>query len=848
MQKIIKSLFVLAGSLLLLDACTKVMDTALNGEGAQTVAFTLSADALSTEAVADGDGAAANVNHWIMEVRDSDGDLFNRQEETGVAGVLTHTFNVTLAKGQTYDILFWADTEGSYDTADLTNVTLLASESTGYAANRDSRDAFTAVETGFSTTAAATLNVTLKRPFAQLNVIFTDLDDLYATVGNVTEYSKFAPVDFLVKAKLPTSFNVQTQIAGSPVSTPLSITAANGYRDNFASHAAEATLFMDYFFATAAAKDIIDIDFSFTSNGIPVSHVFSAIPFTRNFRTNVKGNLLTAETALNITVDPLWDSKPDGSGDINVNYSYVSGNSAVKTAIQSKTNDVVRTGGEKLQVNIKENTSDDIIIPDNTPDIVTPEIILNFESLAGDREIVIRDEKHITAGSVETGAIEYAGNITVIVPEGTTADQVKILTDKSSVTVRGKFGTVIASSAPNTTFVGNDAEVSLLKVLKGNVVILGGGKVASIVREAGNPDAVTNVYLYFGAEWTDIESERSAVLVPIIPVASDGSKQYFALSEALADIRDGGTLKVWRDDSETPAKAVEMLTSGDVTIDADSPVTVTMSTLSKASSVDNDGMAYFRSNGGKKNITVGSNVTLRMPADAAAKGAMYFGYSSSTPVNVILNGRIEAYEPYLGSLSSMTVNPTGSLASVSECLLIRWGATLDVDGVGSSWSNADPQVKLGYGSQQGGIVTFNDTYVDAGAWWAIQNRNGKEDYETKLALANTTLVANGFSAYAKSSGTSSAYTVVLKGNSVMKINGGFNSIADGSVNIEAGSTISASTFTNAGVINIDASNATAKTILVISCTGAADYGSVNVTGNYETLILDNNLYVTSLVP
>lgn len=296
-------LILLAGSALLLASCAKE-----KGGPGDTVTFTVATEnATATKAVADEDGAAAKINHWVMEVLDSDGKVFSRKDESGDEGVKTHTFQIKLVKGQTYTVLFWADTKDTYNTADLTNVKFVDGEASGYVANKDSRDAFSAVVSGFQFTGESSQNVTLKRPFAQMNIIFTDLDSLYKTIGSAEEYAKFKPCSLKVEAKVPASFNVQTQKAGDAVTTALNITAAGDYLDNYDTHGKEETVFMDYFFASADSKDIVEVDFSFVSNGQSISHKFNSIPFQRNYRTNIKGDLMTAGATWNVTVDPTWN-------------------------------------------------------------------------------------------------------------------------------------------------------------------------------------------------------------------------------------------------------------------------------------------------------------------------------------------------------------------------------------------------------------------------------------------------------------------------------------------------------------------------------------------------------------
>lgn len=296
---------------------------------------------------------------------------------------------------------------------------------------------------------------------------------------------------------------------------------------------------------------------------------------------------------------------------------------------------------------------------------------------------------------------------------------------------------------------------------------------------------------------------------------------------------------------------------GDVTVDADSAVKATFAPIENAADApDTDGMAYIASDDAEKarTITVGEKVTLSFPNTAKETGAFYIGYGKDgnwAPTHLVLNGRIEAYEPYIGAGSSLTVSKTGSLKALSENLITRWGSTMTVTGTDGAWTATNPQVSLGYASQQGGEVTFKDTFVKAGSWWEMWNRNGRDDYATKLTLDNTSFVADAFKfkGSAKDGGTTSAYEVELKNSSRMTIAGDFGVIAEGSVTVEAGSLIIAKAIANAGTFIVDATGITAP-VKVFDYTGTvemtlADYGTVNVVGG-EAYVEDGDLWVREL--
>jgi len=299
-----KSILFLASAALILAGCAKESlknDSLENGE-LTTVTFTAGLDGQNTKATIDNDGHAAKVNHWIMEVRDEQNDLFIRQEKKNVtAGTLTQTFTFDLFKGQDYTLQFWADTEGAYDTGDLTAIS--TADTT---ANVDSRDAFSA-NVKYTPTSHESKSVTLYRPFAQLNIITTDLQKMKAQVESEV-YPKYKPKDLKLVASVPTTFNVQTQKAGKD--SIVTVTADTCYAD-FMAAAPKTTIYMDYIFASEDTKDVVDLAFSFKSNSNPISYNFSSIPLQRNYRTNILGDFLSYATSWEVTIEPDWFGEYD---------------------------------------------------------------------------------------------------------------------------------------------------------------------------------------------------------------------------------------------------------------------------------------------------------------------------------------------------------------------------------------------------------------------------------------------------------------------------------------------------------------------------------------------------------
>ncbi|MBP9986928.1 MAG: hypothetical protein KBT44_03265 [Bacteroidales bacterium] len=321
-----KYLLLIASAALLFAGCQKEQVAGTKDDGSQvTVTFTTNLAPEGTKAVADNDGNAAKVNHWILEVRDAQNDLFITEERDVAAGTTQQTYELKLFKNQTYTLMFWADTKGAYNTTDLTAVSR-----TSMTANADSLDAFSA-KVDYTSLMSESKNVVLKRPFGQLNIITTDLDELVAEVKDTT-YAKYAPSDIKVVATVPTTFNVKTQTAGDAAEQTL--TAVASYAP-FSAGASETTLFMDYILASKETADVVDLKFSLTSKSQPVEYDFTNIPLQSNYRTNIKGRLMSNDSQWTVTIDPIW------SGVHDVNYVTAGTIEAANDALASGETNIV---------------------------------------------------------------------------------------------------------------------------------------------------------------------------------------------------------------------------------------------------------------------------------------------------------------------------------------------------------------------------------------------------------------------------------------------------------------------------------------------------------------------------
>ena len=174
-----KKLFLMfaAVGMLLATSCSNDEAFVLSSNEAQ-VTFSLGLEnGMNTRAISDGTGAKKLV--YAVYKLNADGtpvlqNVVGSNNEgqfvdtEAFDGGLTETVSVTLAKGQTYQVAFWAQNPNcnAYTTTDLTNVEVSYNQATN---NNDVRDAFfKTVE--FTVSGNQTIDVELKRPFAQINV------------------------------------------------------------------------------------------------------------------------------------------------------------------------------------------------------------------------------------------------------------------------------------------------------------------------------------------------------------------------------------------------------------------------------------------------------------------------------------------------------------------------------------------------------------------------------------------------------------------------------------------------------------------------------------------------------
>ena len=282
-----------------LTACQKDEGLVSDGATSQTITVTIP-QGMQTRATAADFGNGAKIDRCLLQIYHSGttpakyGEQQSATVQKGADGKLTATFNLRLVAQQTYDFVFWADcsTGDHYNTDDLTNITVKGN----YAGNNDEFDAFTGALLDYQVKGAFSENITLRRPFGQLNVKTLDM----AAIPDPTQKPTKVKVAFTA---VPTSFNAKKGEIGAA-------TAAVEYTADVLS--ADGDLTVDYIWAPVEEATLADFSMTFLNGTTEISTNgdFKNIPIRRNYRTNVSGNLLTKQGTFNVTIDPEF-YKPD---------------------------------------------------------------------------------------------------------------------------------------------------------------------------------------------------------------------------------------------------------------------------------------------------------------------------------------------------------------------------------------------------------------------------------------------------------------------------------------------------------------------------------------------------------
>lgn len=447
-----------AMALLLLSACSSDDELSQGNGNEALVSFNVElSGGMQNKAISDGTTA----KNLTVHVFDENGTYLSELDKTVELNEKKKSVSINLVKGKTYSFLFWASVnkENSPYSFGVDGKTITVDYNDAKA-NDESRDAFLGVVKNKAVEASFEENVTLKRPFAQINFLTDDIADAGKNGLTIDENTHSS----ITLSKVATTLNPFTNtvggfteaevIFGEAAIPALSETVTMGSAPDAKTYNYLGTAYFlvpaegenpnagkDQAMLNSATLKIKDIN----GEGLKVENV----SVQWNYRTNIYGSLLTATGNFNVTIVPDYD----GSHNQEVKTKQVTTVDQVDEAIQSGATEVIVTEAPKKDATITipkvfeqdNETAVSISIPATTAAITIEE----------DTQEVQSAPKEVTITAPTTS------NLTINLPN-------------STVTLNGEsYTTVTATTADNTLIIPEGVKVENLTVNRGNVEIYG---------------------------------------------------------------------------------------------------------------------------------------------------------------------------------------------------------------------------------------------------------------------------------------------------------------------------------------------------------------------------------------
>ena len=299
MRKYFLSIVALVGMLFATSCQESLVEPQVGG----TTTFTVQVpDQMGTKAI----GGHDLVNKLYVEVY-AQGDIENVIYKTTADKKQDGSFEVSinLIQDQHYSIIFWAQKEGAYIVENLRSIPMNVNHH-----NNESGAAFYAYLGDF-VPSGTTQTVTLKRPFAQLNLGTTPASLKTDVQSDSLELSK----SYIKVGKIAQSFNTikgygegsQEEVMFSLADVPDEKLYVAGEKYYYVS--------MDYLPIEGDNEALVTVNAVINlGNGQSISHNFTNVPVKENHRTNIVGNLISSTTDFIVEVNDDWAGE-----DYNVN-------------------------------------------------------------------------------------------------------------------------------------------------------------------------------------------------------------------------------------------------------------------------------------------------------------------------------------------------------------------------------------------------------------------------------------------------------------------------------------------------------------------------------------------------
>ena len=300
----------------LLAACSSEEEV-VNPSDEMTVQFTASLDGMiDSRAISDG----SQVDVLTFAAFDAEGNEYRslRQTDVAVSGG-TATVTTRVVKGQRYRFVFWAQNSTCQAYTLSEDMKTLSVDYDGMKANDETRDAFYAVDEvnlNEPVTGPFERNVTLRRPFAQLN-FGTTAEDLDAANLQAPVTGSWISVEGGVYSQL----NLLDGTASHPVAIEMEAGPLLGEK-LIVDNTEYEHISMNYLLASPQPSKLTNVTMTTVMNrtnletGVEVN--VPSLPIQRNYRTNVVGRLLTQTVEWQVIIDPSFGNETNY--DANASY------------------------------------------------------------------------------------------------------------------------------------------------------------------------------------------------------------------------------------------------------------------------------------------------------------------------------------------------------------------------------------------------------------------------------------------------------------------------------------------------------------------------------------------------
>ena len=259
----------------------------------------------SPQSKAIGDGMTATTLSYAVYAQGTTTPLITSKDKVTFTNGQA-TISLRLASGRSYDLLFWADAYGAEDseapyTVDFNTQTLTIDyDAAKTLSNDESRDAFFGTTT-LEVKGAVNGNVTLKRPFAQLNIGTDDMKDAANTGLNTDALRTSVTVKNVYK-------NLNLMNGGVGEDVTVTFKENDIPKGQFTANSTTYDYLALNYLLVGTDKGVVDCEFTYTDGTTKGSKTISNVPVQRNYRTNIFGSILTGAVDLGITIDPDFET------------------------------------------------------------------------------------------------------------------------------------------------------------------------------------------------------------------------------------------------------------------------------------------------------------------------------------------------------------------------------------------------------------------------------------------------------------------------------------------------------------------------------------------------------------